>query len=629
MCGICGILRFDEAAPAARLLVEAMTETLTHRGPDDAGVYAEGPVSLGSRRLKVIDLSPMGHQPMANDDGTLWIVYNGEVYNHREVRDVLATHGYRFRSRTDTEVVLKAYEHYGEEFLQRLNGMFALAIWDARRRRLLLARDRLGVKPLYYAHLADRLLFASEIKALLQDRSLPRELGIRGLNNYFTYGHSVAPGTIFAAVRKLQPGHYAVVEGREFREVPYWDVDFGAKSAHESEPVLIERLRAQTEASVRRQMVADVPVGAFLSGGVDSSAVVAFMARHSSRPIQTFSVGFEGGHAFNELGDAVRMARHLGTEHRELFLREADLVDALETLVYHYDEPFGDAAAFPTYLMARLARRHVTVCLTGEGGDEIFGGYRRYVLERYLTPLMVLPRWMRQKAVPALVYALPRARKLRQVVRGLSIDEPQRRYAQWMTVFDDGLRRELFADIYADLAARVDTLEVYRRYYRHDWDLVDRLLYVDLKTWLADGYLEKVDKATMAVSLEARVPLLDHDLVELMAALPSRYKVRGFQTKSLFRRALETVLPRQTLRKPKHGFAVPIDPWFRDGLRGFVAEILFDDRTRARPYFEHRCIQQIFAAHKNGRRVYSDQLWLLLNFELWHRRFLDRPTTGP
>lgn len=629
MCGICGVLHIDPQARADAGLVEVMAQSLVHRGPDDAGVYADGPVALGNRRLKVIDLSPKGHQPMASDDGSLWIVYNGEVYNFLEVREALSARGHCFCSKTDTEVVLKAYEEYGEGFLQHLNGMFALAIWDARRRRLLLARDRLGIKPLYYARLRDRLLFASEIKALLRDPALPRELSIRGLTNYFTYGHSVAPDTIFTAVRKLLPGHYAVASGADFREICYWDVDFGAKLPAAPEPVLAERLRAQVERSVRRQMVADVPVGAFLSGGVDSSAVVAFMARASGQPVRTFSVGFGGGRAYNELADAARVARHLGTEHRELSLREDDLLESLETLVHRYDEPFGDAAAFPTYLVARLAREHVTVCLTGEGGDEIFGGYRRYLAERYLTPLVMLPRWLRRGTIPGLVEALPRLRRLKKIVAALGIEDPPQRYGHWLTVFNDEMCGALFTDFYSALAEREDTCRVYRQYYREDWDLIDRLLYMDLKTWLADGYLEKVDKATMAVSLEARVPLLDHELVEFMAGLPTWHKIRGLETKVLFKRALKGLLPEQTLQKRKQGFTPPIDPWFRGRLRGFVADILFDDRTRRRPYFNHAYIEQLFAAHQNGHRVYSDQLWLLLNFELWHRQFLDAVPGAP
>jgi asparagine synthase (glutamine-hydrolysing) len=629
MCGICGVLRFDPEARVDARLVEVMAQSLVHRGPDDGGVYAEGPVALGNRRLKIIDLSPKGHQPMANEDATAWIVYNGEVYNFREVRAVLAARGHRFISKTDTEVVLQAYEEWGEDFLQHLNGMFALAIWDARRRRLLLARDRLGIKPLYYARLHDRLLFASEIKALLRHPELPRELGMRGLSNYFTYGHAVAPDTIFAAVRKLLPGHYAVASGSGFKEVCYWDVDFGRKVPEAPDAVLAERLREDVERSVRRQMVADVPVGAFLSGGVDSSAIVAFMARAQGQPVRTFSVGFEGGPAYNELADAARVARHLGTEHHELHLRESDLLGCLETLVYHYDEPFGDAAAFPTYLVARLAREHVTVCLTGEGGDEIFGGYRRYVAERYLAPLTALPRWLRRYALPAIVQALPRLRRLKKIAASLGIDDAPRRYGHWLTVFSDDMRAALLSEACTELARREDAYAVYDRYYRGEWDLLDRLLYIDLKTWLADAYLEKVDKATMAVSLEARVPLLDHELVEFAAALPARYKIRGLRTKVLFKRALEGLLPRATIEKPKHGFAVPTEPWFRGRLRGFAADILFDERTRRRPYFDHAYVGRLFGAHKNGRHVYSDQLWLLLNFELWHRQFLDAAPGAP
>ncbi|HEX9711912.1 MAG TPA: asparagine synthase (glutamine-hydrolyzing) [Actinomycetota bacterium] len=628
MCGIYGQLRWNGAPIPAD--AAAGVDVLAHRGPDDRGVWSNGDVLLGARRLSIIDLQG-GHQPIVNDDGSRVIAYNGELYNFRELRAELEAKGHRFRTRTDTEVVLRAYEQWGTEALTHFNGMFAFAIWDGRAGTLLLARDRIGEKPLYYYVDRERLVFASEIKAILADPSVPRDLDVRGLANYLAFGHSLAPQTIYRGVRKLLPGHVLLAGDRDVRVRRYWDVGDEpqlGEGEQLDEDGYAERIRELLDDSVQRRMVADVPVGAFLSGGVDSSAVVALMRRHATGPVKTFSLGFDVGGAYDEREDARGVAAFLGTEHHELRTEHVDLAGALESLVYHYDEPFADPAGFPVYLLSRFAREHVTVVLTGDGGDELFGGYRRYAADGMGSLYRRLPRVLTGTAIPGALERLPRLRRLKRAARTLPIHDAGRRYASWLAVFDEEMRAELLRPEVLGSLDGHDPAGAYPQHYaglgEHlAADHLNRLMYVDLKTWLADDYMEKTDKATMASSLEARLPLLDHRLVELAFQIPGRYKIRGWSTKRIFKRAVRELVPPEVLRRPKHGFSVPIDPWFRGELRSFAAEVLLDGRTTRRGYFDARVVERLLREHADGRRVWDTHLWLLLNFELWHRRFLD------
>jgi asparagine synthase (glutamine-hydrolysing) len=626
MCGIFGHLN-TERAP--RVCHQALGR-IAHRGPDDEGHWHSGQLCLGMRRLSIIDLSG-GGQPIWNEDGTCGIVYNGELYNFLDLRPELEARGHTFRTRSDTEVVLHAYEEWGPGCLRHLNGMFAFAIWNTRDRVLFVARDRVGEKPLYYYHDARRLVFASEIKAILADDTVPRELNLRGLANFLAFSHAIAPETIYRNIYKLLPGHYLVTDpgSVQFRTVQYWDVGTEPPAPTvSSEEAFAEQIRSLLDDSVRRRMIADVPVGAFLSGGIDSSAVVAFMQRHANRPVKTFSLGFSDGTNYDELPDAKRVAQYVGTEHHELVVDHADLVKALPTLVYHYDEPFGDAAGFAVYMLSAFAREHVKVVLTGDGGDELFGGYVRYALDQMAGVYSRLPRLVTRTAVPALFMRIPQLRRLVHIARTLSIRDPGERYASWLAYFTPDLRAALWSAPSARGLATHDPAHVLRGYYAGlspdtAGGHLNRLMYVDLKTLLVDGYLEKTDKATMACSLEARLPLLDHRLIELAFQIPGRHKVRGRSTKRILKRALADVLPAAVLQKPKRGFGVPTESWFRGHLKAFAFDVLLDSRARRRGYFNADAIERLWRQHADGHR-FDGQLWLLLNFELWHRVYLDR-----
>jgi len=605
-------------------------DRLGHRGPDDRGVWMGGKVFLGMRRLSIIDLTG-GHQPIWNQDNSCCLIFNGELYNFLDLRPQLEDRGHVFRTRSDTEVVLHAYEEWDIDCLRRFNGMFAIAIWDALRQRLFLARDRIGEKPLYYYKSTNKFAFASEIKALLADPDIPRELNPRGLANFLSFGHAVAPDTIYRDIYKLLPGHYLIAQESGIQTAEYWDVGDEPQITPGTtlvEEGYAEKIRILLEDSVRRRMIADVPVGAFLSGGVDSSALVALMKRHATGAVKTFSLGFDVGGAYNELSDAGVVAQHFGTEHHELHVQDLDLVQTLHGLVYHYDEPFGDAASFPLYLLSRFASTHVKVVLSGDGGDELFGGYRRYVADQLAPLYQRLPSLLTARVAPVLADRLPRLRRVKRVVRTLAIADAPRRYASWLIVFRPEMRGELLAPAFREAVGDYDSSWPFQHYYRSlngtsEADHLNRLMYVDLKTWLADAYLEKADKATMACGLEARLPILDHRLVELAFQIPGRYKIRGRSTKRIFKHAIRDLLPPAVLRKPKHGFAVPIDPWFRGKLKNFTFEVLLDDRTRRRGYFDMAVVERLWREHVRGRHIRSSQLWLLLNFELWHRIYMD------
>jgi asparagine synthase (glutamine-hydrolysing) len=631
VCGIFGELALSpDARGSVGAYLDASVDRIAHRGPDDRGTWTGDGVSLGVRRLSIIDLAG-GHQPIWNEDASRCIVYNGELYNFQDIRPILEGRGHRFTTRTDTEVILHAHEEWGAECLRRFNGMFAFAIWDNRSRTLFLARDRIGEKPLYYYLDGRRLVFASEIKAILADPTILRALNPRGLDTFLTFGYSIAPETAYRDIRKLSPGHYLEVREGQVRIGRYWEVGDEPQLNDDAAPAgqadFEDRIVELLDDSVRRRLVADVPVGAFLSGGVDSSAVTALMRRHATERPKTFSVGFGIG-GYDELADARRVAEHLGTDHHELEVRDADLVGILRTLVYHYDEPFGDPAGFPLYLLSRFAREHVKVVLTGDGGDELFGGYRRYAADQLAPLYQRLGASVGRTVVPAMVDRLPRLRRLKQAVRTLPIEDPARRYVSWLTVFGRDLQADLLSPDLRRSVLDHDPAAPHAAHYGRlnghlAADHLNRLMYVDLKTLLADAYMEKTDKATMACSLEARLPMLDHRLVELSFEIPSSYKIRGLSTKRIFKRAVRDLVPESVRRKRKHGFEVPLDPWFRGPLKSFAFEVLLDPRARGRGYFNIPTIERLWKEHVGGRQVWDSQLWLLLNFELWHRIYLD------
>ena len=631
MCGIYGYI--DQSLSPSQAVPPAFKDriySLVHRGPDDYGMWIGSGVAMGMRRLSIIDLIG-GSQPIWNEEHNLCIVYNGELYNFLDLRPKLKEKGHAFASQSDTEVILHAYEEWGSDCLQQFNGMFAFAIWDVRQQSLFIARDRIGEKPLYYFQDNDRLVFASEIKSILAHPSIPRALNLQGLSNFLAFGHAIAPQTIYQNINKLLPGHYLFAQNGQIQITKYWTVGDEpqlSNNAELNEDQLAGTILNLLDDSVRRRMVADVPLGAYLSGGVDSSAIVALMKRHTSAPIKTFSLGFPIGGAYNELSDARQVAEYLDTEHYELQVDSVDLVQTLRKLVYHYDEPFGDAAGFPVYLLSQFARQHVKVVLSGDGADELFGGYRRYAADQFSSYYRLLPSGFSERLLPALIDHLPRARRMKRTARTLPIRDPAYRYASWLCLFTPEMQAELLkSEIVASIGDH-DPAWPYPLHYdglngSTENDHLNRMMYVDLKTWLVDGYMEKMDKATMATSLEARLPFLDHRLVELAFQIPGKYKIKGWSTKRILKRAVEQLVPSAVLRKPKHGFAVPTDPWFRDDLKEYTFEMLLGDKARSRGYFNTAFIEQLWREHVDGQNVWDTHLWLLLNFELWHRIYLD------
>ncbi len=626
MCGIHGILQLD-GSPAAAEALQAMGRVTIHRGPDDEGAHADGPLAFGMRRLSIIDLAG-GHQPLSNEDGTLWLVANGEIYNYQALRRELAAQGHRFKTGSDCETILHLYEEHGDDCVQHLNGMYAFALWDARRRRLLIGRDRLGIKPIYLCSDGKRLLFASEAKAILAVPGVKAELDPAALSSYLALGYVPAPQSIFRGIRKLPPATLLVAEGGRVEERRYWRVPGDVDRAL-SEDEWVARLRARLEESVRMQMVSDVPIGAFLSGGVDSSAVVAFMSAHSDRPVKTYAIGFGGGDAeayYNELPYARQVAQRFRTDHHEILVRP-DVVSLLPRLLWHMDEPIADTAFITTYLVSEFARRDVTVILSGVGGDELFGGYRRYLGNHYQAYFGRLPAGLRRAAL-ALGEKLPSDRHspLLNAMRlakgflstaGLPFEE---RYRSYVQVFSADVAAQLLRERCAtERDALTDAFHA-----ATSADDLNRMLSVDADTQLPDDLLLLTDKMSMAVSLECRVPLLDHELVELAARVPAGVKIRGGRLKHLMKASLKGLLPEGILTRKKRGFGTPMGAWLKGDLAPLVRYLLSEDAVKVRGLFRYPEIGRLIAAHEANRLDGTDQLLALLNLEIWARIYLDQ-----
>jgi len=625
VCGIYGILQLD-GAPADPALMPAMGRVTVHRGPDDEGYHADGPCAIGMRRLSIIDLAG-GHQPLSNGDGTLWLVCNGEIYNFRELRRELEALGHRFKTASDSEVILHSYRQYGDEFIHRLNGMFGFALWDARRRRLIVGRDRLGIKPIYLYRDARRLAFASEAKALLTLPGVTAEIDPAALHSYLNLGYVAAPLSIFRGISKLPPASMLFVEGGRVDERRYWRVPTVIdRSLGEDE--LVERIRARLDESVRMQMVSDVPIGAFLSGGIDSSTVVGLMSAHSDQPIRTYSIGFKGTAAddyYNELPYARRVADLFHTEHHEIVVRP-DVVALLPHLLWHMDEPISDTAFITTYLVSEFARRDVTVILSGVGGDELFGGYRRYLGNHYQAYFNRLPGWAR-RAASAVGERLPSDRhspllNLSRLAKGFleSAGLPfEERYRAYVQVFP---LQEVQRLLRLNGAARPDMIEAA---FRHagGGDSLNRMLAVDAETQLPDDLLMLTDKMSMATSLECRVPLLDHELVELAARMPEDVKIRGGRLKHAMKEAVSDLLPRDILERKKRGFGTPMGAWLKEDLAPLVRGLLSETAVNGRGLFHFSVIRDLIAAHEANQIDGTERLLALMNLEIWSRMYLD------
>ena len=584
------------------------------------------------RRLSIIDLSG-GHQPISNESETVWVILNGEIYNFQELRAELERSGHVFKTHTDTEVVVHLYEEVGLEFLKRLRGMFGVALWDVPRSRLVLARDRLGKKPLYVWKSPERLLFASEIKSILQDDAVPRHLDYHALGEYLALGYVPAPLTMFEEIEKVLPGHYLVIENGRIVDREYWDVRFDPVEDC-SEQEWVERVREKLLEAVRLRLISDVPLGAFLSGGIDSSAVVAAMARLTDRAVKTYSIGFEGEDGYyNELPYARIVAKAFATDHHEIIVRP-EVADLLPRLIYHLDEPIADSAFITTYLVSRLARESVTVILSGVGGDELFGGYRRYLGDGLRRYYQWLPRGVRQKWLPAMLARLPQdrhtgwknyVRYANAFLKTAELD-PVRRYMSYVTVFSPEVRAVMLREPAAGPSDGHECFsEVLAKYFErcHTADNLHQNIYVDLKTSLPDDLLALTDKMSMAASIECRAPFIDHELVELTSRIPSHFKVRRLTMKYLLKKVLEPWLPAEILRRRKRGFGAPVGAWLRGDLDTLVRETLSEEQVKQRGLFDPRVVRQIIASHQAQSSDHTDHLLALICLELWCRIFLD------
>lgn len=624
MCGIVGKWNFQTGAPVEQSLVQGMARKITHRGPDDEGFYLQGALGLGFRRLAIIDLSQAGHQPMSNEDGTVWIIFNGEIYNYQELRPDLERRGHTFRSRTDTETIIHLYEEYGEQCVQRLRGMFAFAIWDSRKEQLFLARDRVGKKPLKYYLGPDGITFASELKAILADPSVPREIDLGAVDAYLTYQYVPHPQTGFRGIQKLPPAHTLTICNGKVALQRYWQLDF-SKKAVRSEREWGEAIREKLNAAVKIRLMSDVPLGAFLSGGVDSSAVVAFMAKNSAQPVKTFSIGFRE-QTHNELPYARAVANMYGTDHKE-FLVEPKALEILPKLVNHYEEPYADSSAIPSYYVAQQTRQHVTVALNGDGGDENFAGYPWYPVHTFAYRYAALPRVLQAMVAGGArlaKHAFPSTLTNRswRFARGVGESAPQR-YLRYMAYFHPDELRSLFTPEHLQQYDRTATENFLLRYFaeaRAQFP-IDQALFVDIATYLPDDLLVKVDIATMAVSLEGRSPFLDHEFMEFAATIPSNLKIRHGEKKYILKRALEGIVPHENLYRKKMGFSVPLVHWFRHELRPFLEETLFARDAFVLTIFQEAALRQLLKEHLTGRINHANRLWALLTLEMWHRTF--------
>lgn len=622
MCGIAGIVGKDITQAPGEDLLQRMCAVIRHRGPDERGIRIDGPAGLGMTRLSIIDLAG-GHQPISNEDKTIWIVFNGEIYNFRELREDLIKKGHAFTTASDTEVIVHLYEEHGEDCVQDLRGMFAFAIWDKNREQLFIARDRLGKKPLHYYSDDKRFIFGSEIKAILQCPEVPREMHPPALVNYLAYGYVPDPETMFKGIRKLPPGHLLVYRKGEIRIRQYWNVEFKVEKA-QPEEFYIERLLEILNESVRLRLISEVPLGAFLSGGIDSSLIVALMAKNLSSPVKTFSIGFED-RSYNELPYARIVAERFGTDHHEEIVKP-DADSMILELVRMFDEPFADSSAIPAYYVSRMAKKWVTVALSGDGGDELFGGYDRYIEGPIVRYTDWVPRPVKKGLFLGLSRMLPEWFPGVNTFRHLSGDDLER-YIRHMSKGISTVHSEVFS---REFMKRVATTDPSPAMWEHlqavrDKDPLTKRLYLDTKTYLPGDLLAKVDRTSMAVSLETRAPFLDHKLVEFAATIPPELKVRGITTKYILKKAAERLLPKEIIDRPKQGFAVPIGGWMKREWTEMTRDLVLGERALARKNFNPRFLKNIMAEHRWGRRDHSYIIWTLMILELWFREMIDRP----
>jgi asparagine synthase (glutamine-hydrolysing) len=625
MCGIAGIVSAAGDERIEENLVHRMCQAILHRGPDDEGLFVKDSAGLGMRRLSIIDIAG-GHQPVFNEDRSAWVVFNGEIYNFPDLREELLARGHKFSTHSDTEVIVHLYEEMGADCVHRLRGMFAFALYDERRKKLLLARDRLGKKPLHYALQGERLLFASEIKSILTVAPELATVNNHALLQYLYFGYIPDPLTVFSAIHKLPPGHLLEFENGKITVRQYWDLpEYGTHPPRSEEECLEEMERRLAEA-VKIRLISDVPLGALLSGGTDSSVVVALMARASSKPVKTFSIGFRD-EEFNEAPHARVVADRFGTEHHELIV-EPNVLETVEMLTSSLEEPFGDSSMLPTYYVSCMARRHVTVALSGDGGDEIFAGYGRYGIHLKRQMFERIPEGARRFYRDSVYPRLPRDMRGKKFSYNVSLPWRER-YVDGIS-FLPSFERDmpLLSDEFRDVLNGGDNpqkvmYDYFERAPAHD--PVSQMLFVDTKTYMVADVLTKVDRMSMATSLEVRVPILDHLFVEWATGIPASWKIRDGQQKYILRKLAERVgVPREVNYRPKQGFALPLVHWIRHELKDLITTVLLEARTLQRGYFKERGVRQLLDEHFSGRRNHSGRIWRLLVFELWHRNYLER-----
>ncbi|MFH1202734.1 MAG: asparagine synthase (glutamine-hydrolyzing) [Candidatus Omnitrophota bacterium] len=635
MCGIAGIVdtknfRIDES------LIKNMCSVLKHRGPNDEGVYIkqgnnshEISVALGHRRLSIIDLSESGRQPMCNEDRSIWLVCNGEIYNFLELRKGLEKLGHRFCSNTDIEVIIHLYEEEGEDCVKKLSGMFSFAIWDERQQRLMLARDRVGKKPLLYSFADNRIFtFASEFNSLLQNPLIERKIDLKAIHYYLTYLCVPAPMTAFEDIKKLLPAHILILEKGKILTKKYWNLDFNNK-INISEAEASEEIARLLKEAVSMRLVSDVPLGAFLSGGVDSSIVVSLMSQLLTKPVETFSIGFEEK-GYNELPYAKIIAKHFHTKHHE-FIVKPNAIEILPKLIEHYGEPFADSSNIPTFYLSQLTQNHVTVVLNGDGGDELFAGYKHHLANYLADYYYRLPGFLRTQIVNRFITFFPRnvsrQSKIGHIRRFIEAGNLTRgkRYQRWVGVFSEEFKRKIYSDKLNSEMQGIDSSDILTDQFKNaeHLDAVDSSLFVDTSLYLPNDLLVKMDIATMSNSLEARSPFLDHHLMEFAARLPSRMKIRMLTSKYILRKTFKNLVPNENIKRDKMGFALPIGVWLKGQLRNFVKDTLLSDKSLKRGYFKPEEITKLIDDHISGKADYAHHLWSLLILELWHQRFID------
>jgi asparagine synthase (glutamine-hydrolysing) len=621
MCGIAGI--WQEHGTVDRALLDSMCDVIRHRGPDDSGVYIDDHIGLGNRRLSIIDIDG-GHQPISNAEKTHWIVYNGELYNYRELRSELEEKGYRFQTASDTEVVLGAFDIWGANCVKRFNGIFAFAIWDTKNRRLFLARDHLGIKPLYYWAGDGKLVFGSEIKSIIKDPGVSRELDVESLDSFLTYRYVPSPKTLIKGVQKLPPGHRLTLQGGVIVVDRYWNY-IPQINDQLDETEATEQLAERFEQAVRRQLVSDVPVGLMLSGGIDSGAVLAVMAKYSKQPVKTFTVGFKEQTEANELDEARETAEIFGAEHHDVLVDAIDHREFLSKVVWHLEEPISTTSVLPFYYVSELAGSHVKVVLTGQGADEPFAGYNRYRGEKLGGYLRKFPTVLQQGLSEAASRIPHRSEHFKRAARSLTVADPLERFVEMYAVFPAAARTAMYRpEVIAALAGHDPAMAIapLQKSVAH-LDPLAQMLYIDTRVWLPDDLLLYGDKLSMAHSLEARVPFLDVDFIEFVETIPPDLKLHGMTGKYIHKKAAAKWLPKQIIHRKKKGFATPMDRWLQTDLVGYVRETLLASDASTRDYFQPEAVSNMIDEHASGKVSHQRQIFALLMLELWHRIFID------